>query len=336
MTDQPLLTIPDREYWKPPLESLQEVLESRLGEGVPGPAVAMPSRVPLEGRDTLPVCGCYVEPLGKSNRTFQELAVVVASCHDNGKLYAANAYPAPAFIEDIPPPSTSPPPKGWAGILFDFDLYRSLPNLPRRPATYDVAVIVKGQVSNRHRVQLTGSGVLRDPEVRRFIEEHHRKKGLPSAFPPSAGVLPGHDSPELPVVPGKIGISLQSDRVALLADVPRCRVAGAYRVPVPNRYSSPSPASTDTASIHAMVPINLLLTASDFAGALQVPLRIPCYSPLGPGDPFPIAVGRFAFDLFSLPGIWKEPRICFLHAFSGAAASDPAKVAFVTSEMLED
>jgi hypothetical protein len=337
MTDPLLPELPDEAYWDKPLESMQRVMMARMGAGLLGPVVGAPARVPLQGRDGLPVWGCYVEPLGTHGRSFQVMAVVVASGLDSGKVYAAPAFPPPASAEPLPPPSPVPPPPGTSGLVWDLDLYEALEALPRRPAAYALCVLVRGRRSNVVRIELYGaSGVSDDPEVRRFLEEHRRRKGPPDPWPPGAAVVDEARAAELPPVPAGTGIALSVPRVHVLEARARCLLSGSFRVPVLPRHVVPAAPGAGTERIHAVVPVTLVLTSEDYAGPYVAELRIACHEPLQPAEPHPVAVGRFAVDLMSLPGMPREPRTRHVYAFAGAAASEAATVSFVPEELLQD
>lgn len=333
MKDPMLPDLPDADYWGDPRQALDAVLDKRMVAKLLGPAIGAPARVPLQGRDTLPVWGAWVEPLGRHGPSVEDLAVVVASSLESGKVHAGPAFPPRDFIDAPQPASPDPPPVGTSGALFKFDLYSRLEELQRRPAAYAVWVLVQGRKSNCVRSQLYGGGgVTEDPEVGRFIDEYWRTKGPPKAWPTGAAAA-GERSEDAPPVPAEPGISLHVPRVHVLDEKP-CWLTGSYRLDVlPRHLVTPDLAG---GGVHAMLPITLVMTSENFAGPFVARLRIACNTPLEPGDPHPTATGRFAVDLMSLPGMWRQPRTLFLYAFLGAVASEAAVVSLLPPEMLED
>lgn len=290
--------------------------------------LAAPGAVPLDS-PTLPVTGVRIASLREP--PFTAGAVVIASCVDTHAVFARAAFPPVDVLESPPAGELA---KGVSGFSFALDLFERF-DLPRRAGTYEVAVVVRDDASNRVRVQLKpAAGGYRDLAVEEFLAKKRGEPPVPGVWPEPGEELPAYRDVEgAPDVPEAPGIALAAERVLVLEPGARCLVRGSYRLPVLAReIVRLEDRSALRSQASAVVAIALVVTASDSPGPFVARLHVPCYAMIDPADP--VATGSFALDLLALPNMWRGARTNFIYAVCGEVFSAPALAAFVTPDML--
>jgi hypothetical protein len=326
--------------------ALEDALARSLVDRALGTTLRMPANVLSTGDGSLPLAGCRVVTLRDAARQppFEDVALLVASHVDTGRIYVARAFAQSTEASD-PPPTPPDPGEGYTGSTFRIDVARRL-GLQPEPGTFTVWLIVRSEASGPERVQVvkpapTPTSGYSDPEVAKFIAEW-RKRNVPkprgadpaSVWPPEAvfGNYPsyraGAESPPLP----QRGISLWTKRVLLLESNARWVLAGSFRLAVPRRHVVLEPVSGYPAT--AVLPITIVLTASTAAGPFVQHLRVPSKTPINARDDAPVVEGHFTLNLMSLPGMLRAPDTYFVYAVCGETMSHPAVTALVSEAML--
>lgn len=326
------LDLPDDRYWSDEAERAMEGLFSeRVVRNDYGPLIAAPSLVALDARATAPLVGCHTMTL-RDVRAYDvaRVAIVVAVCVETNEVFASRALPPP---EPQPVEDVGEIDDGGTGVTFALDLFEN-PGLPRRPATYDVVVIVRDRVSNRVRVRLGPSpAAYQDPEVLRFLEEANQRPAMREPWPAPGDPLPSFDARATRApLPKDPGIALAIDRVVMLGPNARAVLSGAFRLPLLRREIAP--ASTPAPAHAAVRGVTLVVTGADVGGPLLFRLAAPITGAVESSPDGSVGVGYFALDLLALPGMWRSARTHFIYAFSGPHATGPTTMAFVTPDML--
>lgn len=215
--------------------------------------------------------------------------------------------------------------------------------LPASRRSYLVTAILLDKVSNRSRMKVVESAGFEDAEVDVFLREFLARRGKAQpVFPPVAEPVPDYrQKATSPAIPDETGLTLTAPRVSVLADGERCVVRGSFRLPISAQHRvkvvdnwHPPIAIPEEV---ARVPISLLVTGSVDAQPQVFRLVVPCYEPLIESEGATIAVGTFAIDLCTLPGVRISPQTYFLYGFAGEVMTPavPAAFAQVPADALE-
>jgi hypothetical protein len=111
----------------------------------------------------------------------------------------------------------------------------------------------------------------------------------------------------------------------------RCRVRGAFRLPIPNRELVPErhPLALASPPAHAVVGITLVVVGATTGSTLILPLQVPSLeAPTRTSDDELIAVGHFAVELLRLQ-LSTRPQTHFIYAFSRRVVAGPVPMALV-------
>ncbi|MFO0628460.1 MAG: hypothetical protein U0325_23000 [Polyangiales bacterium] len=287
--------------------------------------------VELPDRASLPLLGVHVASYRELFQArFRDHAVVVAADARTGRVYARRLFSDEGRAPDPLPTLDGEIPDGCTGATFHEDLFERL-GLPREPASWCVWVIAREQASNPTRSEVVhGLGVWVDPEVERYLHARRVAAGPPPVWPPQASAsvaMPVYTKIDAsPPCPEVGGVRVTVERVVPLVDRARCVLSGSYRLPLRPGERVPADRATG-AGPRAVVPITLVIVGSDTPGPKVFHLRVPSENLVGEGEGE--AMGYFALDLLDLPGLWREPRTCFVYAVSGAFLSAPARVSFI-------
>jgi hypothetical protein len=271
------------DYWDAPHKTMMDFAWDRVGEQISGIVLGGPPQLDVDVRSTLPMVAFHSDTLAGLVEAPFHAAIVVASRVDEPDLRAVVADEPEADDE------TAPPAEGFAGTPHDLEL-RELLNLPWKPATWIVTLLLRGSASNRVTVRLT-RGALRyvDPEVERVLAEQRAAMRKP---------LPVPDDPALSFtrdgaldVPEERGIVLEGGAKLRLA----CRLP--ERAPV--------------------AAVWLVISGTISVGPHVRRLHLPL-SEDGSG-------GVAELDLFADPAFaGMPPQTFFIHAFAGDVMSAPA------------
>jgi hypothetical protein len=295
---EPVLNIPDEDFWAPPFEAASRVHERVAGRE--GLGLAAPAVVDLGTRSSLPV---FAFDVGSSDlRGFHEHAVIHAIDVTTGDARAARLFSGHT-LAGAQPPGTK---------VTRVDL-RNLLAPERRPADLLLTLVVRGRASNRVRVRVTVSPVSDQAEVQRFIAAERARVG-----PPRPNVRGER------AAAGESALALAVDPVSQGA---RWSARGSFRLPLfpgqmvpmirPAQPNDPMPAwQRDHA---AVVPIDLLLVGKVTVEPMRVPLRVAI------PDRGATAAGSFALDLHELAPeeARRTAQPLHVYAFSGEHMAGP-------------
>lgn len=342
------LRLLDEEFWDDYQRTQGEVIDEIARDDYLGLMLDAPRRVSLGRRDTVPVVGFFARTLRDDRKIRQEERMLVVAVHQDtdellvGLALATGKVPAPSG----PPPDMDEPGEGTIVNMFAFDL-RHVLGLRWEASRYSVAVLLREFVSNAVTIDLGRDATeYEDPAVASFLEEQ-RARAVP---PPPPAVFPvPHARPEkgepphygplsdLPV-PEVPGIRIAAPRVVIAKGGSRCILQGCYRLPVARRHrveprgTNPCAPDVGDPRARAVLPIHLVVTASDLAGPWVISLKVPAYQPLSPHPAE--ASGHFTIDLFQMTNFPRTPMTYFLTAFSGQAVSQALPIAIVSQQMI--
>jgi hypothetical protein len=213
-------------------------------------------------------------------------------------------------------PDTGHVPKGWSARVADLDARERL-GLRWSATTHLLTVLLLDKQTNRVRVRLgAGATAYEDEEVLKFLAEERAKKGPPPPWPTPGEHLPTFQkTARSPAVPDKTGIALAIDRVLVVPGA--AELHGSFRLPIARRHVR------DT---EAVVPITLVITGSESAAPVVLPLQVP----VAISSPAPAEVtGHFGLDLLSVPAMPRSAQTYFMYAFAGELLVGPVPFAFV-------
>jgi len=339
--ETPDLGLADADYWQDPFRTRAEIEGKLLDAGQEALWVGAPRAVPLKERESLPVLVERVAGLDRMARLpFRRHAVLTAV-----DLKANAVYAYMAIVKNVKEPKRydGPPLEGMGGEAFVINA-RSQLGLPWEPGPLLLGIVMRDQVSNRVRVELKKGGYA-DPAVAEYKDAREKEIEPPPVFP-AAALSPlemqGHDpanQPPLPCyskwsgspgIPAAPGIALAADRVVPLAPKTACVIRGSFRLPVRER-DKVKGAQAGARDAHdrptAIVGITLLLTGSDSAAPILVPLKVPSYDPL-PADKAE-ATGYFTVDVAQLGNLTEMEQTYFIYALSGETMAGPVPMALV-------
>lgn len=151
----------DEDFFAEPLIVSPDVGDGLIESGFYGLRIDGPERVELDKRSVFPLVTVRVaESMDASRWLFKEFAVLTAMDLVSGTLHAAfyieqKSVKAPRDLEK------NPPPPGSVARSASADLFKRL-RIPRTASEYLVTVVLLDKISNRIRVKVGESGILRD------------------------------------------------------------------------------------------------------------------------------------------------------------------------------
>jgi hypothetical protein len=348
MTDGPL-KLKDDDFWGDFTRTKPDVIAKVSDEDFRGVIIDAPDLVPLRDRATAPVVGYFVRTLRDDLAIDQATQMIAAATNLGtnhttvGLALAPQKHPTP-----IARP-TADPGEGLTLNAIESDLRDAL-RLPWEPAKYRVAFLCREWVSNAVTTEFGRPPAdFKDPEVEKFLAAQRKSAPVPPpekvspARPADAapGGLPDFakrdDSPPVPAQPG---IEFAVDRVVVAKADAACVLRASYRLPVlPREKATPrgeakEPPDVGDPKATAVLPVTLVLTASDAPGPWTFRLFVPTYDPIPPGADPAVATGHFALDLFRLENFPTTPMTYFVTAVSGPVVSGPKAIGLVTEDML--
>jgi hypothetical protein len=316
----------DADYWTAPDKTLFDMLDPLADANFDGVVLGAPSFVDIERRATLPLA---VLRAG-TDRQRCELDMglhgsIVAVELDSNRALVSDAFDR----GEVEPAEDGDGDEGYGASVDTIEL-RELFELPWQPSTYVIHFLLRDRRSNAVEVRLGERGY-RDEVVEQLLDERRRSLRRPLEIWPLVPFHHWQGSPQGPTLPEHIGIVLTADRLVMLGPDARCRVWGAFRLPIPNRELVPEghPLALASSPAHAVVGITLLVVAAKTGATLEFPLQIPCLEPpVRSSDDELIATGYFAVELLRL-GLPSGPQTHFIYAFSRRAVAGPALMALV-------
>lgn len=331
-------------------ETMDELLEPRIRDGCPGPVIRASSCAAGRPGPELPLLGCHVA-LDDSEETppFGDSAIVVGVCLETKRVFAGPAFAPsdPAGIADEEPETEAVGDDAevsgqcTVGLTFQIDLLDRLP-LPPGPGEYLVTLIVRDQPSNPVRVMTLGLAGERVESDGPRPDDPAAHTPAPLSVSPSPGEpLPSYDRlPASPPIPEEPGIAMAAD--AAPGSGGQSVVLGSYRLPLlpVDVVSADERAEWSDEAVDppfAVIPITLVITASDIAGPILIPLFVPTHEP-DSAAPLPMVTGHFALDLATLDNMWSEPHTCYVYAFADEIMAGPTTIEYPGSSLhaLED
>jgi hypothetical protein len=347
------LGLSENDYWGDFTWTSDQFSDFVAETGFTGIRIDAPSLVAIEQRDTAPVVGYFSRTLRDDfelNAERQMIAVAVDLT--SKRLRAGLALDTGKTPAPEPPPAGLDPGEGLTFTGFASDLRRQL-DLPWEDRKYVVAFLLREHVSNAVRMELGPSPTAyRDPVVEQFLADQRKVARIPPPGPvhpapnPKSGVIYERisRSPEIPKEPG---IVLSVERVAVARRGSTCLCFGSFRLPVTFAETvRPDPETGELPEVgdrqaKAVVPLTLVVTGSARAGPWILEFRVPSYdsvslpkTPPAPDQEVGVVTGQFAIDLFSHPGMPRNPMTYFITAFGGGLVSGPFCTAVVTEKML--
>ncbi len=346
MTDDNL-GLADDELWSDRDSYVDRIVAPLVDQGLNAERIAAPSRVPLNSRETLPVAVVRVAPARELGKHPIDAAVVTAVDLDTGALSADLAFSRdnqmPMVALPLPPEfaaDAGPEPGGVSSLVKTLDARERL-DVEWRPGKYLLTLLLRDHVSNRRAVELVASpSSYEDPAVKALLEQERIRIGPPAAGPraitddPLAHFRKRADSP---APPGDAGIVMSAPRVFVLGSTTSCVLVGAFRVPLARHQIVPrgrTDASGNAEPYRAVVPLALLLTGSQDADPVVIPMQVPVFDEFDPSAPPATVTGYFAVDLLRLARAEGAAQTYFVYAFAGEVLGGPVAVAFVPSELL--
>jgi hypothetical protein len=328
-----LLQLDDAEFWSAPFRTRDETQRRLSREGFLGVAIDAPQRVPLDGRQTIPVVGWDVATFRQAKKLrFEDFALVTAVSQDDGYVYTGRLYDPRVKDSRQAAPEDEDPGEGKSYRAFTFDLNERV-GIGLRPKACVVTMIVQDQVSNRVTTTLCPPQLSWvDPEVKAFLAERRGAgsevaERFPQAVsPPASGALPSYEaSAKTPEIPTSEGLALVGPQKAT-RNAP-CPVYGSFRVPVPEdlrvreRPDQPGWGVGDDKAV-AVIPVTLVVTGGRVPGPYVARLQVPIYEAVGEDS---LGVGHFALDLCQVLGGLGAQNY-FVYAFSGSAFFGPVSI----------
>jgi hypothetical protein len=152
----------DDEFWGDSERTRGAVVAQIAKSDFHGILLDAPKRVPLAGRDTLPVVGYFVRSLEDDRVLDQERQMVVVAVHQQTGQVVSGLALQPG---KLPAPQATPsrnPGKGTKLDMFTFDLRRTLP-LSWATGSYRLTVVLGRFISNSVVVELAGERGISTP-----------------------------------------------------------------------------------------------------------------------------------------------------------------------------
>ena len=328
------LGLDEDDFWSNPLKTKRAKTTALMMDDFFGLVLDGPTLVPLDQRDTIPLVALRVCTMVDAARLqFRDFVnVTVVDLHEN-------AFSAAPAIVDRPnmqrPPidPAEPIPEGAMGEAFVLQLQERVAVKMTAGRDLLVTLVLRDAVSNRIRIQLGASDLgFRDPEVERFLEEQRALVPPPPLHPAPGNRLPKYEKiAGSPKVPEEPGIALAIDRVIVADPTKELVLRGSFRLPRGDarlvrpehaaQFSAPAPT--------AVVRIAVMLTGSEVAAPIVLPLVVPSYDPPASIEASGVITGHFAFDLMQFGNLKRHPQTFFIYAFSGETMAGPAVLGLV-------
>lgn len=314
----------DADFWSAPFKTKDAVQKRLSRDGMTGVFIDAPAKVPLDGRTSLPIVGCFVVALRDAQRVSFDRGALVACVHlDDGRLHVARVE-EPRVLDPSRrglPPDSEDPGEGRAYRMFRLDAHERLPDLPWRRGAILTTVLLRGGGSTPTRVRSD----LVPPPVRGWVDpvvaaaaaaappaqDLKPEKVRPRAGSPLPSYAKDADSPAPPAAPGlAVTVPESGPRGGPVV------VRGSFAVPLlPHQQVTGDPAA------RAVVPVDIVLTGEETPGPFHVDLGVPIHTLPAEGQP---AVGHFALDLLAQPAMsHRKPQRYWLWVFAGEAHSGP-------------
>ena len=335
--------VQDAHYWRFGPERDRETHRRLYKAGMRGMLLGAPGFVSLDERDTLPIALARIVSAREAAAVdFDEQAVLSAFDVERGELRVSRLVVREDGFMKAPRIPGEDPGEGTVSRIYHADLHSQL-GIPWRPATLLVAVSMRGQMTNRVRVELGRSEqAYRDPEVARFLEERSGRQSYDDPWPRARTPFPCYRAlQESPPVPEEPGMELTGNRVVVLEPEVRSVLRASFRLPLSRHQIVPPTEVRDGLLVRAgspqpptaVVPIALLVVGSDLPSPAVVPLRVPVWEPIA-DPPQSTVTGHFAIDLLQLDGIARTGQTYFVFAFNGEHMAGPISMALVDPSML--
>ena len=313
----------EEESWGTPLQASPRLLHDLLGRSERGMRLWAPSLVALDARRSLPVhAGVVGDPVEVDRLGLLERTIVVAVDVATGRTQALRVgkssgretlAPAPGFEGGLGPTTGV-----LAAQVARFVLWDTSASAAWRAGHYRLTALAANHASNDVLVELIRSTKTVDPAVR----DGHGLEGALQVWPQPdpAGGLPRYDAAGSSVSPpSEPGVVLATERVATVRAGATCPLHGAVRAARRDVYR---------ARHGAVIPVTLVITGTETAGPLVVPLCIPSFDrDDGSGDTGLTA--RFAVDLFRLAELTASPQTYLVYAFTADGHTGPHPIAVV-------
>ncbi len=325
-----LLQLDDAEFWSAPFRTRDETQRRLSREGFLGVAIDAPERVPLDGRQTIPVVGWDVATFRQAQKLcFEDFALVTAVSQDDGYVYTGRLYDPRVRDTRQAAAEAEDPGEGKSYRAFTFDLNERV-GIGLRPDACVVTMIVQDQVSNRVTTTLCAPQLSWvDPAVKAYLaerrgEEPDASERFPEAVsPPASGELPSYARLAMtPPVPKAPGLELAGPARASRSGA--CPIYGSFSLPVAEalrvreRPEQPEWNVGDDKAV-AVIPVTLVMTGGRVPGPYVARLQVPVYGAIDGDSP---ARGQFAVDLCQVMGGLGAQKY-FVYAFSGSAFCGP-------------
>jgi len=323
--------------------AMDEACTRAITECKVGTVLRTPERVPAEDNGALLLTGYRVTTLKTAAQwpPFEYMAVLIGSHLESGQIVAAPAH-TPATVAFNQPPAPQDAGEGFTGSVFRFDVADRLGSRPPT-GTLCLWLIVRGEYSGPAKIKVFKPDLrpIEDPEVVKFLarwriqnKQKPRSADPATVWPPEAvfGSHPSYRSRVIgPPVPAQ-GISIQAPNVVIDGGLTQWILSGSYRLRVARRHIVETPVCGYSTT--AVVPITLVVTTNKAAGPVVLHLRLPSESPVAHSSLAPMVEGRFTLNLFTMPGMWREPGTYFIYAVCGDTLSAPAVTSLTTDTTL--
>jgi hypothetical protein len=328
--------LPDDAFWSSDDRGSDRLATELLGR-YEGLLIDAPSRVFIDQRSTLPVA---VYQLGKirdlSALQFRSSGLVAVMDAASNRLLVASGR---SFQKDDDPlprrkPKPESLPEGNMSSVESLEL-REVLKLPWKTGTLHLSAILRGQVSNRVKVELCQSpACFVDPEVVKFLEAKRARQQAPSVSPRPGKVLPTYrrQADSLPI-PGQPGLELAPARVTeAVGDQPWLLRGSFHLKPTPEEWVKPGWKDpnfyvelTEAAPV-AVVTVWLLLVGANDGVPHVIPLRVPCWNRSAAA-----CTGQFSLDLRTVEMAPRKAQTYFVYGFSGDNMAGPLPSALVAA-----
>jgi hypothetical protein len=331
----------DADFWAGPFHHAPELAADLLREqGAEGAArlslhLRAPAILAMPTRASLPVVLGLTGP-AREVRAFalHERAILVAIEEASGRVLVERAragdrraaLPPPAGFDGVSQAKGDPvgfvggaPP---AASVWRVELVNRL-GLPWAPGVHRLVAIALDRASAPSIVRVEGAAATHDPAVDDYVARE-RERRAPAAVwpaPDPQGRAPLYlrtdRSPRLRDASEGDGVALAAPRVVVARDGATCLLDGSFRLP--SRRDA-------IAASGAIAAITLVITATEDAAPIVVPLRVPSFD----AAPQATVTGFFSVDLFGLTPMAQRPQTYFVHAIAGAGVvADAVTVAVI-------
>ncbi|NVZ65063.1 hypothetical protein HX867_23425 [Pseudomonas gingeri] len=341
----------DSQFWSDPDRMTFQTARRLKAEKFSGIRLYAPRQVPIDLRESLPLILFQVASFREAFRmNFQDNALIVMVDIARHQLLVGfvTAPDVLSLPQDIDPTEI---PEGTTAQQDTLDLRQHL-QLDWKPATYLICIVVRDNVSNRIRVQLTRSPrAYVDPEAERFIAAQKRKLPLPAIWPPLAPrpiadtpaseQLPDYrHRPDSPDLPEGFGVELAMDPVVPMRPGARLMLRASFRMPasagiVTAQHPTSSPPIVAGQMPTVLMPITLLLTGSERAAPSVWRLIVPSFDPLGEPIDTASVSGYFTFDMLAVEDLRTPLQTYFVYWFCGEAMGGPSRLTLLSQDDIE-